>query len=163
MTDSNIVIIGGGGHARVTAGALQEAGVNILGYTEIKTDQRSTNMLGVPCMGDDSSLEAIDPASVQLVLGVGGAVKPDIRAKLFNTWKKRGYAFSTVVHPSAFVDMSVKLGEGAQIMAGAVLQPGSNIEKNVLINTRAVIDHDCRIAAHTHIAPGAVLCGQVDV
>ena len=33
----------------------------------------------------------------------------------------------------------------------------------MLINTAASVDHDCRIGAHVHVAPGAVLSGSVTV
>ena len=33
----------------------------------------------------------------------------------------------------------------------------------MIINSRALIEHDCQIASHSHVAPGAVLCGQVSV
>ena len=37
------------------------------------------------------------------------------------------------------------------------------MEENALINTAATIDHDCTIGPHSHIAPGAVLCGSVKI
>jgi UDP-perosamine 4-acetyltransferase len=43
------------------------------------------------------------------------------------------------------------------------VQVGAQLEENVLVNTAASIDHDCRIGAHSHIAPGATLCGAVEV
>jgi UDP-3-O-[3-hydroxymyristoyl] glucosamine N-acyltransferase len=32
-----------------------------------------------------------------------------------------------------------------------------------MVNTNAVISHDCKIGAYTHIAPGALLAGHVKV
>jgi len=46
-------------------------------------------------------------------------------------------------------------------MAGAILQASACCFKNVLINTGAQIDHDCKIGDHCVIAPGAILCGEV--
>ena len=48
-------------------------------------------------------------------------------------------------------------------MAGAVIQPGTRLGVNTIVNTRASIDHDCIIGDHVHIAPGAVLSGEVRV
>ena len=42
-------------------------------------------------------------------------------------------------------------------MAGAIIQPGARIGCNVLVNTRAVVEHDCMVGDHAHIAPGAFL------
>ena len=48
-------------------------------------------------------------------------------------------------------------------MAGAILQSGSVIGDNVIVNTNASVDHDCRIGQHVHLAPGVVVCGNVCV
>ena len=48
-------------------------------------------------------------------------------------------------------------------MAGAIIQPNCHIKANSIINTRTSIDHDCVIGENVHIAPGAILCGNVSV
>ena len=48
-------------------------------------------------------------------------------------------------------------------MAGAVIQPGTHIASDSIVNTRAAIDHDCAIGKHVHIAPGCTLSGYVTV
>ncbi len=54
-------------------------------------------------------------------------------------------AFPVISHASAVIASDASLGDGAQIMAGAVVQPGGSIGRNVLVNTRAVVEHDCRV------------------
>ena len=48
-------------------------------------------------------------------------------------------------------------------MAGAVINIGTRVEDNAIINTRASVDHDCHIGRHVHIAPGCTLSGGVSV
>ena len=48
-------------------------------------------------------------------------------------------------------------------MAGCVIQTGTNIGANSIVNTRASIDHDCTIGETVHIAPGVTLSGNVRV
>jgi len=48
-------------------------------------------------------------------------------------------------------------------MAGAVVQAGCVIGSNTIINTRASVDHDSKIGAHVHVAPGVVLSGGVTI
>jgi UDP-perosamine 4-acetyltransferase len=48
-------------------------------------------------------------------------------------------------------------------MAGAVIQSGSRIGINSIINTRASVDHDCVIGNHVHISPGVTLSGGVEI
>ena len=53
------------------------------------------------------------------------------------------------------------IAAGVQILAGAIVQTGCRIGENSLLNTAASADHDCVVAEHCHIAPGATLCGGV--
>jgi hypothetical protein len=50
---------------------------------------------------------------------------------------------------------------GIQLMAGVIIQPGTTIGVNVLVNTGAQVDHDCKIGPHCVIGPGAIICGGV--
>jgi carbonic anhydrase/acetyltransferase-like protein (isoleucine patch superfamily) len=127
-----VVILGAGGHARVLA--------SILG------------MRGLPhrCGGEDEVGEG-DWA----VIGVGNL---QTRMEMYAQFSR---VIMNVIHPSAIVMSSIGDSSAAQIMAGAIIQPGCHIGANTLINTRAVIDHDSYIEPHCHVAPGAVLCGGV--
>lgn len=68
-----------------------------------------------------------------------------------------------LVHPSAVVSASAKIGEGSIVMAGAVVQANARIGRYCIINSGASVDHDCVIECFAHIAPGAHLCGNVKV
>jgi sugar O-acyltransferase (sialic acid O-acetyltransferase NeuD family) len=82
---------------------------------------------------------------------------------VFEKFKGKGFTFATIVHPSAVVASDVALGEGAQIMAGAIIQPGSRIGMNTIVNTKASVDHDCLIGDHVHLSPGVTLSGDVRI
>ena len=71
--------------------------------------------------------------------------------------------YGKAIHPSAIVDSSAIIGVGTVIMAGAVIQAGARIGKHCIVNTCASIDHDCIVWDYAHIAPGAHLCGHVEV
>ena len=40
---------------------------------------------------------------------------------------------------------------------------GTRIAENSVINTGAVVDHECIIGSHVHVAPGVTLSGGVQV
>ena len=48
-------------------------------------------------------------------------------------------------------------------MAMAVVHNEAEIGMQCILNTRALIEHDCRLMEGVEIAPGAVLCGRVTV
>jgi sugar O-acyltransferase (sialic acid O-acetyltransferase NeuD family) len=114
-------------------------------------------------LGGDDIVNKFSHSEIQLVNGLGSIGIPSKRQHLYEKFKGMGYTFATTVHPSAVVASDVILGEGSQIMAGAVIQPGCVIGINGVINTRSSIDHDCTIDDHVHIAPGVTLSGGVSV
>ena len=160
-----IVILGGGGHARVVAEALRAAGHVVVGYVARSRTPGFSSVLSH--LGTDAALggAGLRPADVALANGIGPRPREgrELRAALHHALKRRGFAFATVLHPAATVAGGVVLEEGCQVMAGAVVQPGVRLGVGAVVNTRAVVDHDGTVGAHAHVAPGAVLCGAVRV
>ena len=157
------MVLCAGGHAKVLINALLECKVEIIGVVDRDPRKHGSSVLGIKVAGGDELVLDHPPQSIQLVNGLGSVDTLQPRRLLFEKFMQKGYRFATVIHPSAVVARDVTLGEGVQIMAGVVLQPGVSIGADTIINTAASIDHDCRIGAHTHIAPGAVLSGGVRV
>jgi UDP-perosamine 4-acetyltransferase len=158
-----IVILGGGGHARVVIDALRCAGHVIAGVIDPKPEVAKSLPSGITWLGKD--LSQARAAEVQLAIGVGSV---DVGAKnlrpiLFMEAKAGGFHVLSFRHPSAIVAGDVELGEGSQVMAGAILQTGVRTGVNCIVNSGASLDHDCRLGDHVHIAPGAVLSGEVAV
>lgn len=152
------IVIGGGGHAKVLLNVLLEASAPILGYTDVR---QQAPVLGQPWLGTDEIILKHHAEEVVLVNGLGCTNSTSRRAELFTRYKQLGYSFASVIHPSSVIGREVELGEGVQIMAGVVIQPGCRLGLNVILNTCASIDHDCIIGDHVHIAPGATLSGSV--
>jgi len=158
-----IFIVGGGGHAKVLIEALRTSGLKVMGITDADPAKRGKIILGIPVLGNDDELKQHAPDKVLLVNGIGSAHIPKARTALFDSFKRKGFTFASVVHSSAVVASDTVLGEGVQVMAGAVIQPGSMIGANAIINTNATVDHDCRIGNHVHLSSGATLSGSVRV
>lgn len=159
-----IIIIGAGGHAQVLLDTLLSMeNNNILGFTENNPQLWGQKLLNFPILGGDEVLERYSPENILLVNGLGSIGSTNLRQKIFLQKKLLGYHFASVIHPSAIISSFIELGEGVQILAGAVVQTNCKIAENVIVNTRAILDHDCIIAAHSHIAPNAVLSGSVQL
>ncbi len=158
-----IIIVGAGGHAKVVADALLAAGATVAGLVDAAPAATARHVLGLPVLGDDQVVLGRPTDALILANGVGSTGQPSARVRVFDSFRARGFRFATVVHPASVIGRDVELAEGAQVMAGAVVQPGCHIGVNAIVNTGAAIDHDCRIGAHAHVAPGAVLAGGVTV
>lgn len=159
----DILILGGGGHAKVLISVIESMKeFAIRGIIDSKLPVGST-VLNYRVLGDDDFLTAPAKPIPCLALGVGMTGSKSNRKTIFERFKNLGYSFPCLKHEGAIVSKAAAIGEGAQIMANAVIQPDARIGKNTIINTSAVIEHDCEIGAHSHVAPGAVLGGQVTV
>lgn len=163
-SDVPLILIGAGGHASVLQELAQEVGRRFLGVCDPHlSSERVRTWRGLSVLGGDDALNHVNPIGVSLVNGVGQLVGSEARRDLFERLSSAGFTFSTLIHPAAWVSPSAKLAEGVQVMAGAIIQAGCSVDRNTIINTRASVDHDCTIGQHVHIAPGATLCGGVEV
>jgi acetyltransferase-like isoleucine patch superfamily enzyme len=58
----------------------------------------------------------------------------------------------TVVHPFTWVAPGVRLGRGAFVGAGAVVQPSSDVGEHAILNSRAGIGHDAIVEPFAHLS-----------
>lgn len=158
-----VIVIGAGGHARVLLDVLERCGVAVAGLTDADAGKHGKLLAGVRILGGDQVLDKYPPASIMLVNAMGSTESMTLRQKVYERLKSGGYRFLTLVHPSAVVAVDVLLGEGVQVMAGAIIQPGVKIGANSILNTGARVDHDCLIGEHVHLSPGVILSGTVKV
>ncbi|MEN6318279.1 MAG: acetyltransferase [Syntrophaceae bacterium] len=158
-----VIVLGAGGHAKVLMDVLLVNRITVLGMTDARPEKAGSRIMGIPVIGNDDVLIQYPPDTIELVNGIGSAGNPEKRIRIFETYKARGYHFTTVIHPSAIIAADVAVGEGTQIMAGSIIQPGCRIGVNAILNTGVVVDHDCQIGDHVHLAPGVVLSGDVKV
>lgn len=158
-----VLIVGGGGHAKVLIEALRLRSSEILGILDADPAKTDHRILGISVIGGDEKLSGYSPDSVLLVNALGSVDLPKARKALFERFKEQGFHFATVVHPAATLASDIVIGEGAQIMAGAVIQPSCKIGVNTIVNTSASVDHDCVIDGHVHLAPGVTLSGDVRI
>ena len=156
------IILGAGGHASVVADSLSRQGRDIIAFVSPKPARNPRAFGNARHLKDEQELlSEHDPSEVYLVNGIGPQPHCELHAELFDTLTKHGYHFPSIIDPLAHIGAHCEIQEGAQIMAGAIIQPFTKIGKNTLVNTGATIEHDCEIGDHNHIAPGAVVCGGV--
>ena len=155
---SDVILLGYSGHGYVVAEAAISAGHTFLGYTEDeKLDQ---NPFGFRYLGDERNSAFNWRNSKNFALGVGNN---KIRAKIAKRVASYGGECLIVIHPDASIAIGVRIGNGTFIARNAAINPLALIGRNVIINTSCSVDHECRIEDNVHVAPGAVLAGDVKV
>jgi len=159
---ASIVVVGGGEHARVLIEAIRSGGVqDVIGFVDPDPCEETTRRLGVPRLGGEDVLVRHPGA-----LGVLGFAAPDAAARRVEAVRRltpllSGWAI--VVHASAWVSPTARVGEGAVIMAGSVVQSGAVIGAHSIVNSGAVVEHDAVLGEHVHLASGSTLGGAVRI
>ncbi len=159
-----IVILGGGGHARVLIDLIRVINeYEIAGILDSRLNTKDT-IAGIPILGGDDMLHGLFSDGITLAcIGVGSVRDNSIRKRLYEKVKQVGFSVPCLVHPKAVISDGSKICEGVQVMAGAIIQGESFICENTIINTGAIIDHDCKIGSHVHICPGTVISGGCSI
>ena len=117
-----------------------------------------SQIMGLPILGKTERVFELDFDAAIVGLGDNG-----LRRVFYERLRARGVPLTNAIHPTAVIAKDVQLGSGLAVAANVVVNPGSRIGDNVILNTACTVDHDCIIEEHVHIAPGAHLCGGVRV
>ena len=152
----DVIIIGAGGHAKVIADIIYKSGDNLIGFLDDNLANKGKEIyLGKKVLGTTKDIEIYNKN--YFIIGIGNN---SIRKKINNENNLKLY---TAIHPSAIIAEDVKIGTGSVIMAGVVINPGTVIGKNCIINTCSSLDHDNLLEDYVHISPGAHLAGTVTI
>ncbi|RMH72105.1 MAG: acetyltransferase [Gemmatimonadetes bacterium] len=157
-----ILVIGGGGHAKVVISLLNKIReYQVVGYVD--TVNHGV-ILGVPYLGTDDVLPGQFARGTNLAtLGIGQLKTAELRRRLRDKAIKIGYVFPAVISPTAIINEDVHIGAGTVVMDGVVVNSGSRIGCFSIVNTRSSIDHDCQVGNFVHVAPGVTLSGGVTI
>jgi sugar O-acyltransferase (sialic acid O-acetyltransferase NeuD family) len=160
-----LLIYGAGGHAKsVMEMVLQNDVYTIAGIIDDDRHLEGDTVLGIPVLGTRVLLPALLKLGVnQAANGVGGIIDIGLRVGIFSLLEESGYSFPVLIHPRATVEPSAIIEEGVQVFANSYIGSESILHLRCMINTNAVISHDCEIGQYTHIAPGALLAGHVHI
>lgn len=152
-----VAIIGYSGHAYVIIDILLSAGRLVTAYCD--ASEKEKNPYHLQYLGKESeAINELKNFDFFACIGHNG-----IREKVHNQMSSLLFDPINAIHPSAIISPSVKIGDGVMIAANATINPLAELGRGVICNTSSSIDHECIIGDFAHIAPGAVLCGNVRV
>ena len=155
-----MLLIGYSGHSYVINGIFKEMGERVTGYCDFT--EKEANPLGLQYLGSETSssgLKALKDESFFISVG-----NNELRSKIFTSLAKSDLFPVNAIHPTSVIDNSAIISSrGVMIGSNVTINAFAKIEEGVICNTHCVIEHECIIGKFAHIAPGAVLCGNVHV
>jgi UDP-perosamine 4-acetyltransferase len=153
----NVLIVGGGGHSKVVIEIFRSTGHEPAGILDPHTKER--HVLGVTVMGGDDKAEELFESGYRYAhVAIG---ENALRRRIGDRLKHIGFTLMNALHPSAVISPSAEIGDGVAVMANAVINAKARVADFVIVNTGAIVEHDCSVGIATHVAPRSVMGGNV--
>jgi sugar O-acyltransferase (sialic acid O-acetyltransferase NeuD family) len=152
-----LAIVGASGHGKVIADIAEQLGFTVNFYDDAypsKTHIEHWNINGT-C----ADLVALNK-NMDVVVAIGNN---EIRHQKITLLQKNCFNPITLIHPTAVVSQYAVIAEGTVVFAGAIINAFAQVGVGCIINTAAVIEHDCIIDDFAHICPNVALAGGVTV
>lgn len=158
-----IFIYGAGGHAKTVISLLRLLDWEITGIIDDGV-AAGTLVSGVKVLGTAEMLPELRSQGIENVVNaVGGIGNYTIRWNIFRRLQALDFRFPTLIHPTAFVEDTVSLADGIQVLAQSYISSESTVDFGTLINAGVIISHDGKIGKCVNLSPGAMLAGEVTV
>jgi sugar O-acyltransferase (sialic acid O-acetyltransferase NeuD family) len=158
----DVVIIGAGGHGKVVLDVLLAGGkYRAAGFVDNNPSLLDSYVCGLPVLGPINALPRLRRQRIRhAIIAIGDnrqrlAQRPFVDAEDFT--------LVTAVHPAAYVSPRATLGRGVVIAPGARVVVDANVRDLAVVNTSAVVEHECDVGEGAHVCPGAILAGRVRV
>lgn len=152
------IIIGASGHSKVIIDNLRSTEQSIDFLLDDNSQLHGAELSKIPILGDINVSQTLDTHNTHFIVGIGSN---SIRQNIYEIFVKKGFNSFNAIHSSVVISTYSEIGLGVAIMPNVVVNAGTKIGNNVILNTACTIDHDCIISAHSHIAPGVHVCGGV--
>lgn len=153
MSES-VILIGGGGHAKVVIDCVRSAGGHVAGILDDGIPAGAL-ILDVPVLGCIADYTKF--RSDRFLIAIGSNA---VRKRIASFLDVHCY---TAIHPSAVVSRYAQIGAGTVVMPRAIINAGAMVGAHCIINSGAIIEHDNCLSDYVHISPGASLGGTVTV
>lgn len=154
MTRQPLLIYGSRDYAQLVAHIASDCGFAVSGFID---DQAQ----GPQVLGTYHAVVASHPpAHHALALGIGYNNLP-ARHALLQRCLADGWQMPPLVHPQSIVHASAKIGAGAVVMLGAILDVNARLGEGAVCWPGSIVSHDATLGDNSFLSPNATLCGFV--
>lgn len=154
---SNILLVGSGGHCNSIIDTLENLGT----YNKIGVLSKTPNNHKY-FVGTDDDLPRLKEEYDFLFLAVFNK-SYEWKLNYYNMAILLGFKIPIIIDKTSSVSKNAIIDKGVFIGKKSIINTNVKIGFGSIINSGAIIEHDSSIGEYCHIAPGAVLLGQVTV
>jgi len=156
----DIIIIGGGGFGREVylwaKDSFSKEQYKIKGFLDDNPRILDNYDMDIGIIGNLSSYEIKNQDRFLFAIG-----DIDIKKRLIIKMKKRGAKFLTLIHPTAIMANTTKIGEGIIICPFCLVSDNVLLEDFVMLNIYSSCGHDAKVGSYCILSPYATLNGFV--
>jgi len=156
-----IILIGGGGHCKSVIDVIElEGKFEIVGIIDVK-EKVGSSVLNYPIIGCDDDIEKLSQTCTNFIVTFGQGKTNVFREKTYKKLKELHLKLPVIQSPLSHVSKHAIVGEGTVVMHGAMINAGSKVGVNCILNSQCLIEHDVMVGNHCHISTKATLNGTV--
>lgn len=159
-----IIILGAGGEAWEILQVIKLINAKkpqweIIGFLDDDKNLIGKSFFDVQVIGTIDDAKKYDYA--YFINSIGHPDKPELRAEINNRIPFNTDRFATIIHPTAFVCDTAKIGYGCFIQANCTITTKATIGNNVLISNGANIGHESEIGQDSVVGLGVNITSDV--
>lgn len=155
-----VVVFGTGNLARlVYALAADTWDVSIAAFTVEKEYRVADSLFGIPVVPFETCENSFAAADHAMLIATGPHRINRDRRRFLEAARKKKYALTSFIHPSAFVAHDVPMGANCILLAGVIIEPFCRIGTNCVFWSGATVAHDSVVADDCFLAPRATVSG----
>lgn len=163
MMTKRLILVGGGAFARELINWVEDwvdlgKSIPVTGFLDDNPDVLKDFVYPVTYMG--SIQDYLPQAGDRLLMAVGD---PKAKKALFADLKSRGGSFASLIHPSAVVARTARLGEGVVVCPQAFISADAVVGDLCAINGSSSIGHDVKLGDFATLSAHVDLTGWVSV
>ncbi|UWG96988.1 acetyltransferase [Dehalobacter sp. DCM] len=159
---TKLILIGAGGHSKVIKD-IADAGNSYHVHAVLDDFREDTTIVNDVIYANTSFMETLDwtqSDGYHFCIAIGNNAA---RKKIVERLSIPLEHYAVLIHPSAVVSLSARIGFGTVVMPQAVINADAILGNHCIVNTGAVVEHDNRLGDYVHISPNASLSGTVSV
>ncbi len=155
------ICYGAGGHAAVVESAIIRGGEYYIVGVADDGVPAGTRLIHAQVIGGKEQLaKFLENGISKMHVAIGNNI---IRKKIIDESVEFGFEIISIKHPGAIIEVKAEINPGCFLAAQSVVGARAKIGQGCIINTAAVVEHDCILENCVHICPGAHLAGDVKV
>ena len=156
-----MLIVGAKGFAKEVLEVLHQLDQtkNLVFYDDVNDDAPDFLYNKFPVIKNiDVAQKYFQEVDNKFTIGVGN---PVLRKKLFDKFTLIGGVLTSTISKTAFLgSYDVNIGQGTNILTGAIFSNSSTIGKGCIVYYNSIITHDCVIGDFVEISPQAIILGR---